>query len=150
MLCVTRIFVCKHADPDYATRAGHNNVHFLLSLETPNENSGTEYAFECIKEGAELNALAIYVWYHYSALKKMNKIATGKLTQTERSALILAALADEGFALHFLKTFLLRGMLQVPGAMHHSKKAHTITIMNMGLKQLRGPVKILYSLVMPG
>lgn len=57
------------ADPDYATRAGHNNVHFLLSLFTPNENS-TEYAFECIKEGAELNALAIYVWYHYSALKK--------------------------------------------------------------------------------
>ena len=83
------------ADPDYATRAGHNNVHFLLSLFTPNENS-TEYAFECIKEGAELNALAIYVWYHYSALKKMNKIATGNLTQTERSELILAALADEG------------------------------------------------------
>ena len=96
------------ADPDYATRAGHNNVHFLLSLFTPNENS-TEYAFECIKEGAELNALAIYVWYHYSALKKMNKIATGNLTQTERSELILAALADEGFALHFLEDIFAAG-----------------------------------------
>jgi hypothetical protein len=90
------------ADPDYATRAGHNNVHFLLSLITPNE-SPKEYAGECVKEGAELNALGVYIWYHYSALQKMSRLSTEALTAKERSALILAALADEAFALHFLE-----------------------------------------------
>jgi len=90
------------ADPDYATRAGHNNVHFLLSLITPNE-SPKEYAGECVKEGAELNALGVYIWYHYSALQKMSRLSTETLTTKERSALILAALADEAFALHFLE-----------------------------------------------
>lgn len=90
------------ADPDYATRAGHNNVHFLLSLLAPDEKL-EKYVFECIKEGSELNALAVYIWYHYNALKKMNKLAVEKLSQTERSTLILAALSDEGFGLHFLE-----------------------------------------------
>jgi len=90
------------ADPDYATRAGHNNVHFLLSLASSSENR-EEYAYECIKEGSELNAIAVYIWYHYSALKKMSKLASEKLSQPERSALILSALADEGFGLHFLE-----------------------------------------------
>jgi hypothetical protein len=90
------------ADPEYATRAGHNHVHFLLSLETPAE-SREQYAYECIKEGSELNALGVYIWYHYSALEKMSKLASEKLSQEERSALILSALADEGFGLHFLQ-----------------------------------------------
>lgn len=90
------------ADPDYATRAGHNNVHFLLSLFSPSE-SREEYANECIKEGSDLNALAVYIWYHYSALKKISKLASEKLSQAECSALILSALADEGFGLHFLE-----------------------------------------------
>lgn len=90
------------ADPDYATRAGHNNVHFLLSLESASE-SREEYAYECIKEGSELNALGVYIWYHYSALNKMSRLASESLSQQERSALILSALADEGFGLHFLE-----------------------------------------------
>ncbi|MBP9120659.1 MAG: hypothetical protein KBF59_07320 [Ignavibacterium sp.] len=90
------------SDPDYATRAGHNHVHFLLSLENASE-SREEYAYECIKEGSQLNALGVYLWYHNLALKKMNKLSSQKLSQTERSALILAALADEGFGLHFLE-----------------------------------------------
>jgi hypothetical protein len=90
------------SDPDYATRAGHNHVHFLLSLENESE-SREEYAYECIKEGSQLNALAVYIWYHNLALKKMNKLSSQKLSQIERSALILAALADEGFGLHFLE-----------------------------------------------
>ena len=90
------------ADPEYATRAGHNNVHFLLSLISPSE-SREEYAYECIKEGSPLNALAVYIWYHDSALKKITKIASEKLSAAERSELILSALADEAFGLHFLE-----------------------------------------------
>lgn len=96
------------ADPDYATRAGHNHVHFLLSLETPSENR-KEYAYECIKEGAQLNALGVYIWYHYNALIKINKLTAEKLSQAERSALILSALADEAFGLHFLEDIFAAG-----------------------------------------
>ncbi len=96
------------ADPDYATRAGHNNVHFLLSLMKTSE-SLDEYVFECTKEGTELNALGVYSWYHFSALKKMVKLSSENLSQSERSALILAALADEGFALHFLEDIFAAG-----------------------------------------
>lgn len=96
------------ADPDYATRAGHNNVHFLLSLIKTTENLN-EYLNECNKEGTELNALGIYTLYHFSAIKKINKISTENFSQSERSALILSALADEGFALHFLEDIFAAG-----------------------------------------
>ncbi|NWF89152.1 MAG: hypothetical protein HXY50_06770 [Ignavibacteriaceae bacterium] len=92
----------QRADPNYATRAGHNNVHFLLSLKTVKETS-IKYGFECVKEGAELNALGVFVWYHYSALLKATRYSTEQLTPEKRSELILALLADEAFALHFLE-----------------------------------------------
>ena len=92
----------QRADPEYATRAGHNNVHFLLSLKTVKETV-QEFGFECVKEGAELNALGVYIWYHYSALVKISRLNTEQLTPDQRSALILSALADEAFAIHFLE-----------------------------------------------
>lgn len=44
------------ADPEYATRAGSNNVHFLISLSDVNILSFA-YGLSGIKEGADLNAL---------------------------------------------------------------------------------------------
>ncbi len=92
----------QRADPDYATRAGHNNVHFLLSLGTVKETA-SEYGLECVKEDAELNALGVYIWYHYSALVKAGRLNTEQLTSEQRSSLIISALADEAFAIHFLE-----------------------------------------------
>jgi hypothetical protein len=92
----------QQVDPEYATRAGSNNVHFLLAR--PNaETKVHEYLIACLKEGAELNALGAYTWFHISALLKASKYYNENLSPEERSALILAALADEAFALHFLQ-----------------------------------------------
>jgi hypothetical protein len=92
----------QRADPEYATRAGHNNVHFLLSLQTVKETAH-KFGLECVKEGAELNALGVYIWYHYSALVKAARLNTEQLSSDQRAALILSALADEAFAIHFLE-----------------------------------------------
>jgi hypothetical protein len=92
----------QRADPEYATRAGSNNVHFLLAR--PNVNStAKEYILSCLVQGAELNALGAYAWFHVSALYKAARYANENLSAEERSALILAAFADEAFALHFLE-----------------------------------------------
>jgi hypothetical protein len=90
------------ADPEYATRAGSNNVHFLLSLPDVNMDA-ISYIMSCTKEGADLNAIAAYSWYHYSAISKASLLANQNLTQEERSIIILSALADEAFAIHFLQ-----------------------------------------------
>lgn len=92
----------QRVDPEYATRAGSNNVHFLLAR--PNVNTDArDYLTACLKEGEELNALAAYSFFHLSALMKISAIHNQQLTQEERSAIILSALADEAFALHFLE-----------------------------------------------
>lgn len=90
------------ADDWYATRAGSNNVHFLLAR--PNVNTDRkEYLTLCLSAGSELNAIGAYTIYHVSALLKAARLAKGNLTSEERSALTLSALADEAFALHFLE-----------------------------------------------
>jgi len=92
----------QRVDPDYATRAGSNNVHFLLAR--PNiDTDAREYLTACLTEGTELNALGAYSWFHVSALSKAVRYATENLTSEEKSALILSAMADEAFALHFLE-----------------------------------------------
>ena len=90
------------ADPEYATRAGSNNVHFLLALPDVNI-SALNYVLAFLVEGAELNAIGAYAWYHYSALSKAALLINQNLTLEERSAIILSALADEAFAIHFLE-----------------------------------------------
>ncbi|MCG6959361.1 hypothetical protein LJE82_05650 [bacterium BMS3Abin03] len=92
----------QRVDPEYATRAGSNNVHFLLARQDP-DIEVREYLISCLKAGAELNALGTYTWYHISALYKASKYFNETLSNEERSALILSALADEAFALHFLE-----------------------------------------------
>ena len=89
-------------DPEYATRAGSNNVHFLLARPDAYIEV-RDYLIACLSEGAELNALGAYTWYHFSALEKASKYFNENLSDKERSALILSALADEGFGLHFLE-----------------------------------------------
>ena len=90
------------ADPDYATRAGSNNVHFLLALPDVNM-SALNYTLAFLIEGAELNAIAAYAWYHYSALSKASLLVNQNLTLEERSTIILSAFADEAFGIHFLE-----------------------------------------------
>jgi hypothetical protein len=92
----------QRADPEYATRAGSNNVHFLLSRRI-HGMSPKEYSVECYKPGTPLNALGAYGWYHYSALEKALRLKRETLSEDERSQLTLAMLADEAFALHFLE-----------------------------------------------
>jgi len=98
----------QRADPEYATRAGTNNVHFLLALNDINSNL-VSYLNKCNKDGTELNAVAAYTWYHYSALTKISKISTEKFEGKEKSYLILSALADEAFGIHFLEDMFAAG-----------------------------------------
>lgn len=92
----------QRVDPEYATRAGSNNVHFLLARPDV-DSDARSYLTACLKEGAELNAIGAYTWFHISALMKAVRYANDNLTPDEKSALILSALADEAFALHFLE-----------------------------------------------
>jgi hypothetical protein len=95
------------ADPQYVTRAGANNVHFMLARPEI-DSDYLEYMTACVKEGAELNAPGVYWWYHLSALQKAGAYAAD--TSSEKSTdLLLAALADEGFAIHFLEDMFASG-----------------------------------------
>ena len=92
----------QRADLNYATRAGANNVHFLLAR--PDVDIAPEaYARLVLGPGAELNAIGAYVWYHLRALAKAARLARGDLAPPARAQVALAALADEAFALHFLE-----------------------------------------------
>jgi hypothetical protein len=92
----------QRADPAYATRAGKNNVHFLLARPRADIDTRT-YLRASVQKGAELNAIGTYTWYHYSALLKAGRLSREELSQKERTELILAGLADEAFSLHFLE-----------------------------------------------
>jgi hypothetical protein len=92
----------QRADMEYATRAGSNNVHFLLARPKVNTEV-KEYLTACLRAGSDLNALGAYSWFHISAILKAARYAHEKLNPQEKSALMLAALADEAFALHFLE-----------------------------------------------
>jgi hypothetical protein len=92
----------QRADLEYATRAGANNVHFLLARPTVDTDL-KEYLKACLIQGSPLNALGAYSWFHLSAVEKAARFATENLTAQEKSELMLSAFADEAFALHFLE-----------------------------------------------
>src|SRR5262250_1317182 len=92
----------QRADLNYATRAGSNNVHFLLARPDVGMEPAA-YAHLVLDSGAELNAMGTYVWYHLRALARAARIARGDLTPAARAQVALAMLADEAFALHFLE-----------------------------------------------
>jgi hypothetical protein len=92
----------QRADPEYATRAGSNNAHFLLARPTV-DFSRREYLESTLLAGSELNAVGVWGHYHLSALQKATRLARENLTSEERAALTRAMLADEAFALHFME-----------------------------------------------
>ncbi len=90
------------ADPEYVSRAGANNGHFMLAR--PGVNTIAEDYFDtCFKKGCVLNPVGTYKWFHASAILKAVRLRTEVLTPEQRSTLALSALADEAFALHFLE-----------------------------------------------
>ena len=89
-------------DPEYVSRAGANYGHFMLARPEVNTKA-SEYFENCYREGTNLNLIGIYTKFHFSAMLKASLLANEALTAEERSALALAALADEAFALHFLE-----------------------------------------------
>jgi hypothetical protein len=93
----------ERADPEYATRAGSNNAHFLLARPATGTDLN-EYAALTLRPGSEINAIGVYSYFHLSALQKASRLAgEPQLAPAERAALARAALADEAFALHFLQ-----------------------------------------------
>ena len=92
----------QRADLEYATRAGANNVHFLLERNAVNETA-EDYFKRCLQEGAPLNALGAYAFFHKMALEKVAQSKAQGLTREQHSAILLAALANEAFALHFIE-----------------------------------------------
>ena len=90
------------ADPEYVSRAGANNGHFMLAR--PDVNTTAQAYFDtCFKQGCALNPLGTYKWFHASALLQVRRLTTESLSPAMRSAIALSALADEAFALHFLE-----------------------------------------------
>lgn len=96
------------ADPEYATRAGSNNVHFLLSLHDVNMDMNA-YIDSCLADGVEINSIGAYFIYHSSALKKASSLNQNDLSPGVRSRIILSTLADEAYAQHFLEDMFAAG-----------------------------------------
>ena len=95
------------ADPEYVSRAGSNNVHFMLARPEVRSEM-VQYMTACAMPGCELNAPGANIWYHLSALRKAEAYAAD--TSADNSAaLLFSAFADEGFAIHFLEDMFASG-----------------------------------------
>jgi hypothetical protein len=79
-------------DPEYSTRAGSNNAHFLMPRQV---DDPVEYADQALK--GELNAIALYAFFHTAAMERV-----GRANALDAAEARLA-LALESFALHFLE-----------------------------------------------
>jgi hypothetical protein len=98
----------QRADPEYATRAGSNNAHFLLARPRT-DTTPHQYSELALRKGAELNAVGVYVWFHLSALQKAMRLAKEQLAPEQRQELTRAMLFDEAFAVHFLEDIFASG-----------------------------------------
>ncbi len=88
------------ADPEYVSRAGANNAHFLLPRK---DNDGPAYVRSSVKEGAPLNAMGMYLQYHMAALELAQRYAANPPPPAERPAAALRIVVAEGYALHWLE-----------------------------------------------
>jgi hypothetical protein len=86
-------------DPEYASRAGANNGHFLIP-RTSDDLSG--YLTQALAAEAEPNALGLYLYYHLGALGLARQWAV-TTDPTARAKLAAQVLATEAFAVHFLE-----------------------------------------------
>ena len=87
-------------DPEYATRAGSNNVHFLLTRDTDDVG---EFLVASIKKDVELNGLGVWARYHIAAIRLAHELEAGRVPEDKRPAVALTALAAEAFGDHFLE-----------------------------------------------
>lgn len=88
------------ADKEYASRAGANNVHFLLARTS---DDGLEYLRQSTRNGAELNAIGTWMRAHLAALRLAAELGSGRVAPADRPALARTALALEAYGLHFLE-----------------------------------------------
>jgi hypothetical protein len=98
----------QRADPEYATRAGSNNAHFLLA-KPASDFDARRYLDATLKGGSEINAAGVYAWFHLSALQKATRLAQEPSSAEGRRGLIRSMLADEAFALHFIQDIFAAG-----------------------------------------
>ncbi|MCE1198884.1 MAG: hypothetical protein LWW85_07935, partial [Marinilabiliales bacterium] len=92
----------QRVDEHYATRAGSNSVHFLLARKSFDQDVEL-YFQDCFRQGTDLNAMGAYAYFHQLAIQKAAIFSKGEVASSQKSAVMLAALADEAFALHFLE-----------------------------------------------
>ncbi len=94
------------ADPEYATRAGSNNAHFLLYRTT--DEDFLDYLETALDSDSEANSAAAYFLYHGAAMElaaRTDPAATG----AEAGARARLILALESFADHFLEDMFAAG-----------------------------------------
>jgi hypothetical protein len=89
----------QYVDSDYVGRAAANNSHFLIPRTS---NSLEDYLVTALAEGAEPNALGLYLYYHLGALGLAQQWAAAT-DAAARAALARQVLATEAFAIHFLE-----------------------------------------------
>lgn len=90
----------ERADREYASRAGSNNVHFLLSRMS---DDPLVYLKESVTAGGELNAIGTWIRAHIAAMRLAHELASGRVAPGERSDIARKALALEAYGLHFLE-----------------------------------------------
>ena len=88
------------ADPEYVSRAGANNAHFLLPRQN---NDGAAYTRNAVAEDAPLNAMGMYLQYHMAALELAQRYGASPPPPAERPAAALRIVVTEGYALHWLE-----------------------------------------------
>lgn len=92
----------QRADPQYATRAGSGNAHFLRA-RTHSQMELSQYILECLSMEEDLNAVAVYIVHHERAKHLLLDAELPALSGPERARITLMALAYEAFAIHFLQ-----------------------------------------------
>lgn len=90
----------ERADREYSSRAGANNVHFLLSRMS---DDPLVYLNESVKGGGELNAIGVWIRAHLAAMRLAHELASGRVAPAERPDVARRALALEAYGLHFLE-----------------------------------------------
>ncbi len=98
----------ERVDAHYASRAGDNYAHFVVSSE-PGELLES-YLRRAVAPHAELNAVALYVLYHANALRyavayaeETSTGATDEASKARRTLFARQALLNQFFAIHFLE-----------------------------------------------
>jgi hypothetical protein len=91
----------ERVDPEYSTRAGANNAHFLLPREgAPDARA---YLDRALAEGAEINAIGIYLYFHLLAVGEARAFDPEAGDAASRAAAAREILALEAYGLHFLE-----------------------------------------------